>query len=286
MSHVSPQTFPISKYVPYLHSAIMTGRQEQVTVLRKELDLLNSLVVAHPCMKPLLGDEKLMLFLSQIGGWLYEAFPAPIVCINTMEYGGRLVYFGLFELPRLCIIESFLPFLFKLGHELFLVLGQLRLLSLELLHALVDSPWSLEIPRAGIILSESLLLQLLPVGLPALGGYIPHVGVQVYPVDEVGVDELLAGCVGGVDGVAEGLEVVVLLVEAARVQVDLLDDTGEVVLLGNQLVLRLEAGLFLHVLVELEVLDVDFRGHFDLLMGGRVGGVIGVVGLVLLEILD
>ena len=132
------------------------------------------------------------------------------------------------RLLLLCLLQSLLAHLLVSLHQLLLIFVQICFLSLEILHAFVQSPRSLEISRRGVSLLLASPLQLFSVGFATL--------VFVSCVDMVGIHDVVRGKVTGVLGAAEILKLLVLLTELARINVDLLYCARQVVLFCDQFI--------------------------------------------------
>ena len=148
-------------------------------------------------------------------------------------------------------MEALLPLLLIHLHVvLLLVRHQPSLLGLELLHALVDGPWSLEIPAA-------CLTKLLPC--------LFELSSLCFARSLLSCASVLANHQGRCDtcsiswvhGSARVVEHDSLLVELHSIQLGLLNETSEVVLACLDFGFSLESADLLEVLVHLEIGDVD-----------------------------
>ena len=123
-------------------------------ILWKELNSLDSFIVASPCVQPLFGNKASVFFLSQISRMFKPAFPT-LITTNPVIYRGCLMYFS-WHFISILIIPALLPFRFLVLlqpllahflvplHHLLLLLSEFSLLSLELLLSLIYSPRPLE----------------------------------------------------------------------------------------------------------------------------------------------
>lgn len=142
-------------------------------ILRKELNSLDSFIVASPRMQPLFGNKARMFFLSQISRRLKPAFPT-LITTNPVIHRGRLMYFS-WHFISILIIPALLPLRFLVLlqpllahflvplHHLLLFLCEFSLLSLELLLSLIYSPRPLELPCGSISRLLSFQSQLLSI---------------------------------------------------------------------------------------------------------------------------
>ena len=122
--------------------------------LWEELYLLDTLVMSDPCVKPLLWNEACMFLLSEVRGSIYQPL-ATAISSYTVIYSSSLM--NLFSrisstfVLLLVFFESLLSHLFESLHYLFLVLIQICcLLTLEMLHSFVKSPWTLKFSSCGV----------------------------------------------------------------------------------------------------------------------------------------
>lgn len=73
MTHVGSDTFTMSLHIPNFAGTIMTRTEHQVPSFGEEFNSLNSFVVAAPGVQPFLGNEAVVLLLSQIARSFDEA---------------------------------------------------------------------------------------------------------------------------------------------------------------------------------------------------------------------
>jgi hypothetical protein len=143
-------------------------------ILRKELNSLDSFIVASPRVQPLFGNKTSVFFLSQISRWFKPAFPT-LITTNPVIHRGSLMYFSWHFIPILIIPAALLPLRFLVFlqpllahflvplHHLLLFLSEFSLLSLELLLPLIYSPWPLELSCGSISRLLSFQSQLLSI---------------------------------------------------------------------------------------------------------------------------
>jgi hypothetical protein len=83
----------MSLHIPNFAGSIMTRTEHQVPSLGEEFNSLNSFIVTAPSVQPFLGNEAVMLFLSQVAWCLDEALAGSRVHILsiTVINGGGLV---------------------------------------------------------------------------------------------------------------------------------------------------------------------------------------------------
>lgn len=125
-----------------------------MSILWKELNSLDSFIVASPCVQPFFGYKASMFFLSKISGRLKPAF-STLITSYTMIHCGSLMYFSrhfisILIIPALLpfrffvLLQSLLAHFFVPLHHLLLLLSEFSLLSLKLFLTLIYSPWPLE----------------------------------------------------------------------------------------------------------------------------------------------
>jgi len=176
MAHVRAEALAVGQYVPNLDGAVVAGGEEQVAVLGEELDALHAFVVAHPGVDPLLRDEALVLLGPQVGGVLHEVACPP----RVVEHGSGLFYLSFLLLDRrLGFLDPLLAHLLVPLHEVFLFLGEVRLLGLELFHAIVNGPRTHKSATAGVSLLLSLHFQFLLVFFPPFRKQVFYARIHV-----------------------------------------------------------------------------------------------------------
>ena len=117
MPHIRAQAFSVGQHIPYLHRAVVTARQKQMTKFGEELDSLDTLVVTIPGVQPLFWQIALMLFGPQIGRCINEGLIATAeLLLRTVVDRGSPVGLTLLGVAFLGVLEALLTFFLILFH--------------------------------------------------------------------------------------------------------------------------------------------------------------------------
>jgi hypothetical protein len=233
-------------------------------ILWKELYSLDSFIMASPCVQPFFGNKASMFFLSKIAWRLNPAFTT-LITTDSMIDCGSLMYFSrhlvsiliipaLLPLRFLVLLQSLLAHFLVPLHHLLLLLCEFSLLSLKLLLSLIYSPRPLEFPSRCISRLLSFKPQLLSVSFSRFRSTIFYIRLCVNSRNMIG--EHLSIVVTWVESVAKVLKIVILLIELGGINMNLLDDTGKVILFSNNLVSCLELGELKYSLFVFKFTDI------------------------------
>ena len=167
MTLVRANTLAVCRRVPNLARAVVTRREQQMSSLWEELNLLDTSVVPGPCVQPLLRDEAVVLLVAQVAWRLHETFPSLVEDSSITVVDRCWVEESvLTRILHLCLRQSCLPLLLvRLHDSLLLLRDDATFLAFELFHTFVGGPGTLEIAFAcltkGLALRFNLALDLL-----------------------------------------------------------------------------------------------------------------------------
>ena len=229
--------------------------------LGKELDSLDSTIVSSPGVKPLLRDKAVVLLIAQIAWCLYKTFASLVehtaISVVYRAWLKERILTGVFHLG---LSEPFLS-LFLVGlHDSLLLLGEnASFLTLELLHALVVCPRSLEVSLARVAELLSLCLQLSSFCFLGLTSRSIRVRAQL-----ANIETRSDSCtVGGVHRQTRVVKPHSFIIEAGHIKLSLLNEASHVVLLTVQQGFPREASYFILIFGYDKILYVYFRSRVD-----------------------